>query len=149
MLSKIQVEQAIYWIEENTMDHDLLQGIVSENSNTVQQTLMKYNINYDKLHKKKLTTPMTKNVLLYMVQLYKQSPTTFHKYNMNIENDIVYSDKMQINLPEIIEKIKNENISLIMEKKKLLEENALLMKKYDSLLETKINKSLVQKGFSD
>ena len=148
MLSKEQVEQAICWIEDNAIDHALLQKIVSENSNTIQQTLTKYTTEYN-MNDKKLTSPMTENVLLYIHQLYKEYPTTFHRYNMNIEKDIVYSDKTQINLLEIIEKIKNENISLLAEKKKMVAKYELLSKKYEKLLEEKINKSLHQKGFSD
>jgi len=149
MLSKEQVNQVIDWIEENSVDNDLLQKIVSENSNTIQQTLMKYTKEYNNMNEKKLKSPMTENVLLYIYQLYKVYPTTFYRYNINIERDIVYSDKTQINLPEIIEKIKNENVSLLVEKKKLLVDYAMLSKKYEKLLEEKINKSLHQKGFSD
>jgi len=149
MLSKEQVNQAIRWVEENSVDYDILQKIVSENSNTIQQTLIKYTTEYNNINKKKLTSLMTENVLLYIHQLYKDNPTTFHRYNMNIEKDIVYSDKTQINLPEIIEKIKNENISLLAEKKRMNTKYELLSKKYEKLLEKKINKSLHQKGFSD
>lgn len=149
MLSKEQVNQVIDWIEENSVDNDLLQKIVSENSNTIQQTLMKYTKEYNNMNEKKLKSPITENVLLYIYQLYKVYPTTFYRYNINIERDIVYSDKTQINLPEIIEKIKNENVSLLVEKKKLLVDYAMLSKKYEKLLEEKINKSLHQKGFSD
>ena len=149
MLSKQQVNQVIDWIEENSVDNDLLQKIVSENSNTIQQTIMKYTKEYNNMNEKKLKSTMTENILLYIHQLYKIYPTTFYRYNINIERDIVYSDKTQINLPEIIEKIKNENVSLLVEKKKLLVDYAILSKKYEKLLEEKINKSLHQKGYAN
>ena len=149
MLSKKQINQAICWIEKNDLDQDLLQKIVSENSNTTNQVIQKYTEQYNKLNKKQLLSPMSEIVLLYIYQLYKTSPNTFHSYNMNIEKDIVYSGKTQINLPEIIEKIKNENISLLAEKKRMNAKYELLSKKYEKLLDEKINKSLHQKGFSN
>tara|TARA_Y100000389_G_C17452880_1_gene516039 strand:+ start:115 stop:564 length:450 start_codon:yes stop_codon:yes gene_type:complete len=149
MLSKEQVNQAIRWVEENSVDNDILQKIISENSNTIQQTLTKYTTEYNNMNGKKLKSPMTENVLLYIHQLYKDNPTTFNRYNLNIEKDIVYSDKSRINLPEIIEKIKNENISLLVEKKRMIMEYAILSKKYEELLEEKISKSLHQKGYAN
>ena len=139
MLSNDQVEQAISWIEDNAIDDLLLQKITSENSNTIEQVLIKYTTEYNSMTDKKLKSPMTKNVLLYIHQLYNENPTTFH--NMNIEKNIVCGDKTQINLPEIIEKNKNENILLLLEKKKMISEYESLSKKYEKLLEEKLVKS--------
>ena len=134
MLTKPQQAIAISWIEDNDLNHDLLQKIVSENSNTINQVTQKYTEQYNNLNKKQLLSPMPEIVLLYIHQLYKTSPNTFHRYSMNIEDDIVYSDKTKINLPELIEKIKNENITLLSERKMLLDKYVILQKKYDDLL---------------
>lgn len=138
-MDETQKKIAMSWINNNYLDNELLQNIISENSNTTQQTVAKYTKEYNSKYSKNLTSPMTKNILNYIFYLYKEYPNTFYRFNMNIANDIVYSDKTRINLPEIIEKIKNDNISLLEEKRKLYTENRILREKYENLLDEKIN----------
>ena len=68
MFTKIQVKECIAWLEDNPVDFELLQSIVSENSNTVQQVIKKYSENYKK---KPLTMPMTELIFEYIYQLLK------------------------------------------------------------------------------
>ena len=101
MLTKKQVNQSICWIEENALDLKILQRFVSENSNTVQQLISKYTIDYNNIYKKQLTSPMTKNIFMYIYDLCKKHPNTFHNCDINIDinidngidNGIVYSKK--------------------------------------------------------
>ena len=41
---------------------------------------------------------------------YLQHPNSFHKYNINVKDGIVYSDKKgEINIPEFVQKMMTEN----------------------------------------
>lgn len=144
MLTKKQVQEVIYWIDDNAIDEGLLQKFVSENSNTVEQLVSKYTVEYNNIYKKQLTSPMTKNIFMYLYDLYEKNPQTFHNCNINIDKNIVYSKKQKyFNIPQILQKMKNENIQLLKENKKLLQENNYLRIKYegDSMKETKETKS--------
>ena len=48
MFIRFKSEECIAWLEDNPVDFELLQSIVSENSNTVQQVIKKYSENYEK-----------------------------------------------------------------------------------------------------
>jgi hypothetical protein len=116
MLTKKQVEQAICWIDNNAIDFKILQHFVSENSNTVEQLISKYTVEYNNTYKKQLTSPMTKNIFMYLYDLCKKNPQTFYNCNININDDIVYSKKQEyFHIPQIIQNIQNENLQLLQE----------------------------------
>jgi len=127
-MDEAQKKIAMSWINNNYIDNELLQNIISENSNTTQQTVAKYTKEYNSKYSKNLTSPMTKNTLNYIYYLYKEYPNTFYGFGMNIANDIVYIYKPQINLHKLKEKIKKDNFSLLKEKRKLNIENQILRK---------------------
>jgi hypothetical protein len=129
MLSTIQVNNAIEWIGENPIDNDLLQEIVSENTNTIGQLILKYTTRYNDLYNKKLTSPMTENIFAYIRDVYDKHPNTFSNNNINIDNGIVDDkNKKSVHLPKIIQKIQNENYKLIKKNEKLQKENIELKK---------------------
>lgn len=147
MLSKEQVKQAILWIDKNFVNHDLLQSIVSENTNTIQQVIEKYNNQYENSHalgcqlNRKLTSPMTKVIFLYIYDVMKKNPNTFYSYNMHITNNIVHTKEAEyIHLPGLIQKINEENAKLKDEKKELFLKNKKLqlqIQELQALIETK------------
>ena len=129
MLSTLQVNNAIDWVGDNPIDNELLQEIVSENSNTIGQLISKYTTRYNNLYKKQLTTPMTENIFAYIRDVCDKHPNTFSNYNINIDNGIV-NDKNEkfVHLPKLIQKIQNENYKLIKKNEKLQKENIELKK---------------------
>lgn len=121
MLTKNQIKECIQWIEDNPIDFELLQSIVSENSNTIQHVIKKYS---EKYNKKPLTTPMTELLFEYIYQLFKTHPNSFHRYNINIKDGIVYSDKKgEINISEFVQKMMTENEALKNEMENVRDEN--------------------------
>lgn len=132
MFTKIQIKECIAWLEDNPVDFELLQSIVSENSNTVQQVIKKYSENYKK---KPLTMPMTELIFEYIYQLLKTNTNTFHNYNINIKDGIVYSDKKgEINIPEFVQKMVAENEALRNELEKVRDENNNIKHQITTLL---------------
>jgi len=141
MLSKEQNKQVLLWIDRNFVNHDLLQSIVSENTNTIEQVIEKYNNQYENSHaldcqlKRKLTSPMTKIIFLYIYDVMKKNPNTFHSYNMHITNNIVHTKEAEyIHLPGLIRKINEENAKLKDEKKELFLENKKLQLQIQQLI---------------
>ena len=147
MLSKEQINQAIRWINQNIVNYDLLQSIVSENTNTIEQVIEKYNKQYannysvDYQTNHKLTSPMTKMIFLYIYDVMKKNPNTFYSYNMHITNNIVHTKEVEyIYLPKLIQKINKENAKLNEEKKELFLKNKKLqlqIQELQALIETK------------
>jgi len=137
MLTKKQVQQVICWIEDNAIDIELLQKFVSENSNTVEQLISKYTVGYNNIYKKQLTSPMTKNIFMYMYYLCKKHPNTFHNCNINIDNSIVCSKKQYIHIPQLLQKLEDENCQLLKENKKMCKRNNELLIKVEALLKEK------------
>jgi len=135
MLTKEQVEQSICWIEDNSIDLNILQKYVSENSNTIEQLTSKYTVEHNNIYKKQLNTPMTKNIFMYMYDLCKKKPHTFHNCNINIDNNIVHSKKQEyIHLPQILQKIEDKNCQLLKENREMLKKHTDLLIKYEDLL---------------
>jgi len=129
MLSTLQVNNAIEWIGENPIDNDLLQEIVSENTNTIGQLILKYTTRYNDLYNKQLTSQMTENIFAYIRDVCDKHPNTFSNYNINIDNGIVNDkNKKFVHLPKLIQKIQNENYKLIKKNEKLQKENIELKK---------------------
>ena len=124
----------IQWIERNPIDYELLRSIISQKALSIEQTTASYNIKYDNTHDKKLSEPMTKDILMQVIKTIEKHPNTFNNCNIRLMGNILHaSEKKYTHLPELLEKIKNENLELIKHNKKLLLENINLLIKYEAL----------------
>ena len=138
MSSSKQIGQVFTWIENNSVDYELLSSIVSEKAVSIEQTLAAYNLKYNKKYVKKLTKPMTKDVLIHIINNIQNYPQTFNNCNIRLCDNILHtSAKKYTHLPELLQKIKNENNALMANNRKLLIENINLIIKYESILREK------------
>lgn len=151
MSSTKQIGQVFTWIEDNDVDYELLNSIVSEKAVSIEQTLAAYNLKYNKKYVKKLTQPMTKDILIHIIETIDKYPQTFNNCNIKLCNNILHTpEKKYTHLPELLQKIKNENMKLVADNKKLLVENINLLIKYENLLREKdINKSNEKMDFAN
>ena len=67
--------------------------------------------------------------------MLKTNTNTFHNYNINIKDGIVYSDKKgEINIPEFVQKMVAENEALRNELEKVRDENNNIKHQITTLL---------------
>lgn len=138
MSSTKQNTKVCTWIEENDVDYDLLNSIISYKALSIEQTVTAYNLKYNKKYDKKLTHPMTANILTHIVNTIEKHPNTFNKCNIKLCGNILHTpEKKYTHLPELIKKIKDENMKLISDNRKLLVENINLLIKYEALYREK------------
>ena len=151
MSNKSELSQVFTWIEDNPVDYALLNAIISEKALSIEQTLAAYNLKYNEKYVKKLTQPMTKRVLIELVNTIEKYPQTFNNCNIKFCDNILHTpEKKYTHLPELLQKIKNENTKLMSNNRKLLIENINLIIKYESLLREKdSNKSNSEMGVAN
>tara|TARA_B100000795_G_scaffold125047_3_gene93322 strand:+ start:458 stop:730 length:273 start_codon:yes stop_codon:yes gene_type:complete len=81
------------WIEKNGIDYELLNSVAR--GNTIENVLLKYNV--QKSHE-----PMTKDILFYIINVIKESPETFHNYNIRVIGNNVYGNRcLNISIPPV------------------------------------------------
>lgn len=138
MSTKKQLSQIFTWIEDNGVDYHLLNSIISHKALSIEQTLAAYNFKYNEKYPKKLTHPMTENILTHIVNTIEKYPNTLNNCNIKLCGNILHtSGKKYTHLPELIQKIKDENMKLISDNRKLLVENINLLIKYEALYREK------------